>query len=166
MLILLSAAAIWILFLNASNPVDYRFHSVYVYNFIKYIEWPSISSEFRIHILGGDTQLREIFETMAAPRFVEGNKIMVKQFNSINELSKCDVLFIPQSDSHLANRAIEKVKEWSTLVITEKNGLSERGSCINFVLIDNKLNFEINKTAIDQAGLKVSSQLLKMGIVK
>jgi hypothetical protein len=64
------------------------------------------------------------------------------------------------------NRVIEKVKEWSTLVITEKNGLSERGSCINFVLIDNKLNFEINKTAIDQAGLKVSSQLLKMGIVK
>ncbi len=156
-----------ILVIAANNVVDYKFHSIYVYNFTKYIEWPTPAPEFRIHILGGNANILDTFKSMAESKQVSGSKITVKQFSNINSLTtECDIVFVPNSESSVAAKVIDKFKGKSTLVITEKNGLCESGSCINFVLVDNRLKFEINKSAIDQAGLKVSAQLLQMGIEK
>jgi hypothetical protein len=165
LLVLLTVAAF---FVSANNPAaDYKFHSIYVYNFTKYIEWPTHETEFKIFILGGDANIKTSFESMAETKSVGGSKIVVKQYPNINNLPmECNILFIPQSDSHLANRAIERYKGKNTLVITERSGMIDSGSCINFILVENRLKFEISKAAIDQAGLKVSNQLLQMGIAK
>lgn len=147
-------------------PTDYKFHSIYVYNFTKYIEWPQNAGAFRIAILGSDATVLDSFQKMAETKQVSGNKIEVEQARNINNLMDCNILFVPESESYAASKAIEKCKGKNTLVITEKNGLIDNGSCINFVLVDNRLKFEISRSAIESAGLKVSSQLLQMGIEK
>ncbi len=38
-----------------------------------------------------------------------------------------------------------------TLLVTESEGLSRKGACINFVLVDDHLKLEINKKAILKA---------------
>jgi len=154
------------LIIAAKPPTDYKFHSIYVYNFTKYIEWPQSAGTFRIAILSSDPSVLDPFQKMAETKLVGGNKIEVELARNVNNLADCNILFVPESESHAASKAIEKCKGKNTLVITEKSGLIESGSCINFVLVDNRLKFEISKSAIESAGLKVSSQLLQMGIEK
>lgn len=154
------------LVIAAKAPTDYKFHSIYVYNFTKYIEWPQNAGVFRISIFSTDISIVDSFQKMAETKQVSGDKIVVQQIKNISSLTDCDILFIPESESAIASKVIEKYMGKNTLVITERNGLIEDGSCINFVLVDNRLKFEINKSAIETAGLKVSSQLLQMGIVK
>jgi hypothetical protein len=50
------------------------------------------------------------------------------------------------------------------LIITEKSGLAQKGSSINFIMQDNKWKFELNEAATQSAGLKVSRELSKLAI--
>jgi hypothetical protein len=52
-----------------------------------------------------------------------------------------------------------------TLTISEAPNLAEKGSAINFVILNNKLKFEINRNSIYKAGIKISAQLLKLAII-
>ena len=145
---------------------DYKFHSVYVYNFTKYIQWPTNNINFTINILDNEHKVFESFKMMADAKSSENKKYVVNKFNNVSELTDCDILFIPSGSSNKAEEAINKFKDKHTLVITEKPGLITSGSSINFVIQDSKLKFEINKSALEKAGLKVSSQLMQMAIVK
>jgi hypothetical protein len=59
----------------------------------------------------------------------------------------------------------ERVKGKGTLVVTDRNGLGAKGSCINFKTVDEKLKFELNQSAIAASNLKVSSTLSSMAIL-
>jgi hypothetical protein len=75
------------------------------------------------------------------------------------------VLYIDKSKSAEFESANNKVKGKGTLVITDKNGLGEKGSSINFKMVDNKLKFELNQKAIEASNLKVSGALSSMAIL-
>jgi hypothetical protein len=51
------------------------------------------------------------------------------------------------------------VKLHNTLIITEKQGLVEKGAGINFVIKNNRQKFELNKKNVERYKLKVSSNL-------
>jgi len=50
------------------------------------------------------------------------------------------------------------------LIVSDSPGTIKDGSCINFILQNGKLNFEISKTNIEKQGLKVTANLLSLGI--
>jgi hypothetical protein len=43
--------------------------------------------------------------------------------------------------------------------------MAEKGSCINFKIIDGKLKFELNQNVVTGSNLKVSGQLTSMAIL-
>jgi hypothetical protein len=147
---------------------DRPLHEVYsmmVFNFTRYVQWPEgESKEFVIGVLGNN----DMYNTLntwygGKPR---GTKTyVVKKFNSAADVTDCDVLFIDKMKSFEFESATNKVKGKSTLVITDKNGLGERGSSINFKTVDNKLKFELNQKAIEGSNLKVSGTLSSMAIL-
>jgi hypothetical protein len=80
-------------------------------------------------------------------------------------MADCHVVFIDKSKSGEFEAVNTKVKGKGTLVITDKAGLGEKGSGINFKNIDNKLKFELNQKAIEASNLKVSGSLTSMAIL-
>jgi hypothetical protein len=146
------------------NPTSYKFHSVYIYNFTKYIEWPNNTISFTINIIGNNNDIFESFKLMAETKSSESRKIQVNRFNNVESATACDILFIQQGYSRELDNATKKFGKSGTLIITEKDGLIESGSGINFKLIENRLLFELNKEAIEKAGLKVSSKLIQMAM--
>jgi hypothetical protein len=80
-----------------AQTADYRFHSVFIYNFTKYIQWPAEhqSGDFIIGVLGSSAISAEL-EKMAANKTVGAQKIVVKKFKSITEAADCHILFPPQ----------------------------------------------------------------------
>jgi hypothetical protein len=153
-------------FSSVQAQSDYRFHSVFMYNFTKYIQWPSSaqSGDFVIGVIG-NCPIQGELEKMATNKTVGSQKIVVKKFKNVSELSNCQMLFIPSADSRDFEAALEKLRGKSTLILTEKDGLGQKGSGINFVLIDGKWRFELNENATGSAGLKVSKELSKLAIL-
>jgi hypothetical protein len=96
---------------------------------------------------------------MSAGKSVGGKKLVIKNIASLTEIEKSQILFILPDKSSTLNDAVTKFKGKGTLIITEKTGLAKVGASINFIIDANKQKFELNKTSISKAGLKVSSSL-------
>jgi len=145
---------------------DYRIHSVFIYNFTKYIQWPSSdqNGDFVIGVLGNSPMVASL-EKLAAERKIGTRSMVVKKFSSVDQISKCHMLFIPDRQSGDLEAAIAKISGQSTLVMTERSGLGMKGSGINFITVDGKQKFELNKAATEKAQLKVSNELTSLAIV-
>jgi hypothetical protein len=141
-------------------------YSMMVFNFTKYVQWPdhTATGEFVIGVIGNN----DVYATLntwygGKPR---GTKTyVIKKFSSAAEVTDCHVVFIDKSKSGEFEPVNTKVKGKGTLVITDKNGLGEKGSGINFKTIDNKLKFELNQKALEASNLKVSGALSSMAIL-
>lgn len=145
---------------------DYRIHSVFIYTFTKYIQWPSNeqSGDFIIGVLGNSPMV-ESLEKMASERKIGNRSIVVKKFAKVDQLSKCHMLFIPDNSSNDFEAALAKIGGQSTLILTERKGLGDKGSGINFITVDGKQKFELNKLATEKAHLKVSTELTSLAIL-
>lgn len=166
---LVAVAAMLVITSGKAFSQERPLHEVYsmmVYNFTKYVQWPdhSASGEFVIGVIGNT----EVYNTLngwygGKPK---GSKTyVIKRFASAAEVTDCHVVFIDKGKSGEFDAINEKVKGKGTLVITDKNGLGEKGSAINFKTVDNKLKFELNQKAIEASNLKVSGALSSMAIL-
>jgi hypothetical protein len=50
----------------------------------------------------------------------------------------------------------------SILIVGESEGFARQGGMINFVLEGDRVLFEVNQRAAEQAGLKISAKLLSV----
>ena len=146
-----------------AQTADYKFHSVFIYNFTKYIQWPTEqqNGEFVIAVVGNSPVFDEL-NKITANKTVGTQKIVVKKFTSARELDNCQIVFVPGAGNFEAVQ--EKLKGKAVLMITEKPGMAKKGSGINFVMQDNKWKFELNEVMTQHAGLKVSKELAKLAI--
>jgi hypothetical protein len=144
----------------------YEIYAMMVYNFTKYVQWPDHdkSGEFVIAVIG-NTDMFNTLSTWYGGKPKGTKTYIIKKFNSAADLTECHLLFIDKSKSSEFAAANEKVKGKGTLVITDKNGLGEKGSCINFKTVDSKLKFELNQHAVEASNLKVSGALSAMAIL-
>lgn len=141
------------------------FKAVFIYNFTRYIEWDNLddADNFIIGIMG-PSALDGAIEAIAKKNFVKNKKIVLRHFNSPEEISYCHILFIPRDFPVPVRSIVEKVDK-KVLVIGDKQGAARQGASINFTLVNDKLKFEINPDAVYAARLKASSQLLKLAII-
>lgn len=147
------------------RPV-HEVYSMMMVNFVKYVQWPNQASggEFVIGVVG-NTEIYNTLNAWHGGKERGGKTYVIKKFNSSADLSECDVVYIDRSKSGEFEAISNKVKGKNTLIITDKAGLGEKGSAINFRTIDNKLKFELNQKAVEASNLKVSSALSSMAIV-
>jgi hypothetical protein len=158
-----------ILFLFPSNkPVDpnSKIKVIFLYNFTKYIEWPVEykTGDFVIGVLGVTLLMPEL-DNLSKTKMIGSQKCVIKYYNQVKDIQKCHMLFIPTDKSEDMESILKQVKGMNTLIITEKAGYAKKGAAINFVSVDNKQKFELNKANVGKYGLKVSSTLLSLGII-
>jgi hypothetical protein len=120
--------------LQTNAQVNYKIHSLFMYKFTQYIEWPANSGDFVIGVIGNSPIISEL-ESIAATKKVDTRNIAAK----------------------LQGKPI--------LLVSESPGAAKKGSGINFVIVDDKMKFELNKAAVEKQGLKVSGDLAKLAIV-
>jgi uncharacterized protein (DUF952 family) len=143
-----------------------RLYAGLIYHFTKNVEWPSAKQQgtFVIGVFSS-SELLEATQNMMKNRVVNGQKIVVKQLNSKEDLNQCHIIFVERNFSHKFPQIYAQLKSSNTLLITEGNNLAKKGASINLVVKDEKLKFEMNKSVIDGAGLKVSNDLVRLSII-
>ena len=147
-----------------SEETNARIKSIYIYNFTKYIDWPENYKEgtFVIGFIGTNSALFGELSKMASSKKVGNQAIEIKNVSSLDDNSKFNIIFILSDNSGQLTEVITKTKGKSTLIVTEKPGLAEKGSAINFIVEDNKQKIELNKANIEKYKLKVASTLVSM----
>jgi hypothetical protein len=101
---------------------------------------------------------------MSNTKMIGTKKIIVKNYTSVSEISKPEILYILPDKSNVLPDVISKIKGKGTLLITEKAGSASAGAAINFVIVNNNIKFELNKTSAGKAGLVVSSKIESMAL--
>jgi hypothetical protein len=144
----------------------HEIHAAMLYNFIKYVQWPNEgeAGEFVIGVIGDEN----LFNTLK--QWYEGKpkgskKYSIRKLSAPAEAGECQVVYLGKSKSREFDDIKNMITGKSVLTITDSNGLGQKGSCINFKVIDGKLKFELNQAVINTANLKVSSQLSSMAIL-
>ncbi|MDH5366621.1 MAG: YfiR family protein [Cyclobacteriaceae bacterium] len=150
---------------KAQRPM-HEIHSMMLYNFMKYVNWPAstTSGDFVIGVIG-DTDVHDTLIKWYGAKSKGAQKIAIKQFNSVAEITDCHVLYISSRKSSDFAAIKSKLSGKPTLTITDKPGLGKRGSNINFKTVSGKLKFELNQSSLEESNLKVSSQLIGMSIL-
>lgn len=161
----------WILFLMillivpGSMAQEAKFKALFMYNFTKYLEWPSNkqSGDFVIGVFGNSPIIAEL-KIIAQKKKVGNQPIVIKKLSSLSEANTCHILYIPENRSVDEAEVKNQCSNKGTVIITDKPGLAKSFSGINYVKVNGKQNFEVNKKNIDEQGIKVNSELLSLGI--
>lgn len=142
-----------------------RIEAAYLYKFGSYITWPDSAfagadSPFVIGVAGSDT-LAEELTALVANRQVNGRNVQVHRLRAGQSVTGVHLLFVaagtPQGQS-----LIDAAKGVSTVCVTEGDDGLARGAHMSFVLVDNRVRFDISLDTIQADGVKVSSQLLSV----
>src|SRR6266446_2247071 len=139
---------------------EYEIKAAYLYNFIKYVDWPSYGDTITIGVLGGNP-----FGTALAPlngKIVKGRRLLIKELDSLRDAQKCQIIFVSSSEKSRLQEIFENLRSARVLTVGETQGFASGGGIINFVEENNKVRFEINADAARRTGLNISSELLKL----
>ena len=154
---------------SAVGPVlaansEYQVKAAFIYNFLKFVEWPADSlnspDTICLGVLGRDPfdeALRSVEGKLA-----KGRKVVVVHFRSIEEVKGCELLYISGSEKWRLPQILNYAQNSRMLTVADQEGFCESGGMINLMFVKNRLGFEVNVAAASRARLRVSSQLLKL----
>ena len=143
-----------------------KIKATFLYNFTKYIEWPEEYKQgnFVIGVMGSNTLYNDL-STFFSTKTLGTQKYEIKFFSKSTDITRSHMIFIPADYSGSISEIISKLKGKSTLIVTDKPGMAKQGAAINFISVDNKQKFELNKSNASKYDLKVSSSLINLAIV-
>ncbi len=140
--------------------------AVFIYNFTKYVDWGTTTQgdDFVIGVIGS-SPVTESLKEIANGNAVDDKKIIIRNFSKPEDISYCQILFIPRNLPFSLESILKKVNN-GVLTVSEEPGYAQSGTALNFFINrEDKLKFEANVKAINSEGLKASSQLLKLAII-
>jgi len=149
----------------ARVSLEYHVKAAFLYNFTKFVKWPekafaNAASPIKICILG-DSPFGPSLDAIENKR-AGGRKLVIFEAKSVDDIDDCHVLFISNGSEKEFLSSIERIQEKNILTVGDKQSLARKGSVINFIVVNNKVQFEINTKSAERANLKISSQLLKI----
>ncbi len=141
--------------------------SVFVYNFTRLIEWPAEykTGDFVIGVIGSGEVFNEL-KNYTASKMVGVQPIKVVRFNATAEITKCHILFVGYGKTKELADIVTKLSGGSTLIVSENKAAIDKGAAINFVIIEDKLKFELKTSNASSVGLKIHSNLENMATTK
>lgn len=149
-----------------STALEDKVKTAFLYKFTNYIRWPQSppEEEFRIAVLGDSGILPHLRE-LARQKTAGGRKIKVELLRSADEIGPCRILFIAATEKERLREILKKIEGRNILTVGDSAGLALRGVAVNFLIVEGRVRFEINRGAAARAGLEISSELLKLAIL-
>jgi len=144
-------------------PTEYDVKSAYLYNFGKFVRWPATQPAegiFSICVLGQDPFGSSL--DALSRQTLDGKSVSVKRITQPEESTGCRIIFISLSEEHRLKEILAALDKKPVLTVSEMPHFSRNGGMIQFVMDGNRVRFEVNLSASENAGLTLSSELLKV----
>lgn len=144
---------------------EYQVKAAMLFNVAKFVEWPADDSgsnkdAFRMCVIGRNPFGTALEGLKGKP--VKGRPLLPVQLADIDEIGACKVLFISRSEKRNLAAILNSAGRSGVLTVSDIDRFAASGGIIGFVEVEGKIRLEVNLAAAQQAGLNISSQLLKL----
>ena len=145
---------------------EYEIKAAFLYNFARYVEWPPerlppASEPFVVTVLGEDP-FGETLDALVRDRTIHDRRLTVRRVTRVEDVGNSQILFISRSEAEDLPRILQRLEAAPILTVGETPQFAERGGMIRFRREGERIGFDINVASTERAGLRVSSQLLKL----
>lgn len=142
-----------------------QLRAAFVLNFVRYIEWPDKAFAAKDSPIVLCMAGRE--EGVVALSSLDGRKVQERTIRVRLEVGaeaarSCQVVYIGEAEARRGAALVRSLQSLPILTVSDAEGFIDSGGAIGIVSGEQRLQFEINRTALDKAQLKASSQLLKL----
>ena len=141
-----------------------RVKAAFLYKFAAFVEWPenafpNASSPIVIGIVGSDAVAKEL-ATAAADRKLGSRPVRIQRLGRTDHADACCQILFIGAGSDRQGELLAQARGHPVLTVTEAEGVHPKGSVINFMLVEDRVRFDISRDAADHNGLQLRSQLL------
>lgn len=153
--------------LVAQPNLEYGVKSAFLYNFIRFIDWPAEAfagpeSPYIIGVLGRDDRFTRQLESVVRGKTIDGRPLEVRSAPTMEALDGTHILYIDQTAREEQADVLAALAGRSVVTVGETADFMEAGGIIRFFVRDRKVAFEIHPQAAEKAGLRISSRLLSL----
>jgi hypothetical protein len=152
---------------DEDQATEYKVKAAFLYNFSRFITWPERASrddgKFNLCVLGSDP-FGKLLDALAG-KSVQEDSLEVKRLGSLEQAQACQVVFVSQTGTSNLEHIMSALKDLPVLTVSDVEGFTDKGGIIQFMLVGNKVRFNINIDAANHAGLTISSKLLSLATV-
>jgi hypothetical protein len=140
----------------------------FVYNFAKFTEWPmdvfaTANAPLNLCVAGNQPLSGKL--SLLQGRMAQGHVISLRGNPRPEDINACHILYIDEMDERRLGVLLGQVASVPVLTVSDIDGFTGYGGIIGMHLNGERVQFSINLAAARQAGLKLSSQLLRLGKV-
>ena len=149
--------------LDPAKALRMKMQGMYLYQFAKNVYWPSEynTGDFSIGIYGSK-DLFNVLSTTFKDKVTGSQKIVFDFYESTSDISDCHMLFIGKEETNTISK-VKKVLDEKTLLVTELKDISNSSSSmINFVYVQSRLKFQLNKSEAEKNNFKIGQTLTKL----
>jgi YfiR/HmsC-like len=151
---------------QGNPPVEYQVKAAFLFNFAKFVEWPSDTFQSEKSPITLCVFRRDPFgsalDEIIRGKIINNRAVLARRINELSDLKSCQLVFISSVEDKHLSEVIGSLKGRSALLVGEGEGFAERGGGIQLFQEDNKLRFAVNLDSIQRARLTVSSKLLAL----
>lgn len=145
---------------------EFQVKAAYLFNFGRFVQWPkedasSQAESFEICVLGTDP-FGESLDATLAGAVIAGKSVMAKRIGKPQDINSCRVLFISSSEESRLREDLLALDKARVLTVSDIPRFSDRGGMIGFVSDGSRIRFDVNLDIATDAGLTLSSELLKV----
>jgi YfiR/HmsC-like len=165
--------ALWITFsggvfarAESPSPTMHQVQAAFLFNFAKFVTWPDDAFQrskdsLIIGVLGEDP-FGAVLDEIIRDKTVTGKKLAVKRFMRVQDAVNSHILFLSSSEESHLPQILKGLERTTVLTVSDMEQFAERGGMVAFTVEDQKVRFNVNADAVERAGLKMGSQLLKL----
>jgi len=150
-------------YLHAGDGGNYSVYSMFIYNFIKYLEWPENNNKIVIAVWNNAAATEELTK-MANAKSTPAREIIVQNVSDEQGLLKSQMIFVPSNSSSAFLKLSDRLKAKPIVVVTEESDLTSKGASMSFKMVSDKVRFQINNELLKSAGVKVSGALEALAV--
>ncbi len=158
----------WCNILKAIDEVkpEYKIIAAYLYKFAEFVNWPkdAFPDEKAPIIIGvlGENPFGDGLRSSIEQKKAKGRSFEVRNFNKIEDLQPCHILYISRQEEGNLKVILNKIKDQSVLTVSDMVKFAENGGVIGFYFYKKKHQFEININAAKNGKLTINSLLFKV----
>jgi hypothetical protein len=140
-------------------PIEYRVKAAYLFNFAKFVEWPSSAGDGPLTIcVAGRNVFGDVLADTVRGELI-GNRAIVSRV-ILEPEPGCHIVFVPRGAATPAY--LKAARTTPVLTVGEASDFIEQGGIATFLIQGGNVRFAIDASAAERAGLRISSRLLRL----
>jgi hypothetical protein len=139
---------------------EYEIKAGFIYNFFRFVEWPSPGQGWTLGIMGSDPFEGGLRDLEAKP--LNGKSIKIRKITDIKEAKGCDALYLGPSEASKIKATLNGLKGNPILTISDIPEFADKGGAIGLTTESNRIRFIVNIDTLKHANMRANARFLQL----